>query len=736
MKKTGINMVPPLFCQTALAASLLLAFGNASAQVAAPTPDEVRQELYTPTSQVSVGLGHQSSDSRRFGTYRGIGETGTYGLLDLDLVKRDDTTGTWMKFLGKDLGLDSRELRFDHERQGDWSYFLQGSQMARKEPLLVNTGLDGISTANQTISAAAVKRNVDLQVEHNIYALGVRKFMAGGFDVRVSAKQDEANGDRMWGRGTTGATGGMEFMTEPVDRVTRQWEVVAGYADRKMQFSGGYSGSSYENNNPILRVAGGAAGFATAPAMSAFATPPSNHAHQLHLAGGYNLSETTRTSFKVSRSMAYQNEAFDPVFNAPIRLAGSPDSLNGKLATTLVFADLSMRPMDRVHLTGMLRFEDRDDQTPEAKYLTSIVNDSNGAGVSGLNKPRSLKQLKGTLEASYQFDDGYRLIGSLEQEDMKRNGPTGATSALTGANAAFNGVIPIRVAYREKTDETTQRIEFKRTMSETLNGGIALIHSKRGGSDYVTDTFRPIGTTSPINYSNQVNPLLWADRDRNKVRLTADWIPAEAWSFQLMAELAEDTYSGRNLGPRKGKSEFFSGDLNYKINDKWNLTSWLSQEKMEAKQSARSGANTTTVGNTAAVFWDTDIRDTSTAWGIGVKGKALRNLEVGADLSRSRDVAEHAQTLVGTTSTVVKPGDLPSFFYNQVSLKMFADYALQRNSGIRVNLAVDRRRTNDWTWLNWTYNPGAAATNDGTTVTNVPSENTTFVGVSYYYRWR
>ena len=92
-------------CRTVLAASLLLAFGSAGAQQAQPTPDELRQELYTPTSEVSVGLGHQSNDARRFGTYRGIGENGAYGLIDLNLVKRDDDTGTWMKFRGKDLGL-------------------------------------------------------------------------------------------------------------------------------------------------------------------------------------------------------------------------------------------------------------------------------------------------------------------------------------------------------------------------------------------------------------------------------------------------------------------------------------------------------------------------------------------------------------------------------------------------------------------------------------------------------
>ena len=718
MNKFSTSNGAPVFSPTVLAASLLLAFGSAGAQQVQPTPDELRQELFTPTSEVSVGLGHQSNDARRFGTYRGNGENGAYGLIDLNLVKRDDDTGTWMKFRGKDLGLDSREFRLDHERQGNWSYFFQASEMARKEPLIVNTGVQGLGTASQTVSALAVKRNVDLQMEHNIYALGVRKYMAGGFDIRLSAKQDDASGDRIFGERIIGNN--TNFLTEPIDRTTRQWEVVAGYADRKLQLSGGYSGSSYDTKNPVLTIRNLPT---TLTNTSYLALPPNNHSHQLHLAGGYNLSDTTRTSFKVSRTQAYQNEQFDSAI-APN--ASAPNSVNGKVSTSLVYTDVTMRPMDRLNLTGSLRVEDRDDETPELRYLfLTPATDHNaspgGAGISGFNKPRSLKQIKGGLEASYQLNDGYRVIGSLEREDMKRNGPTAPIGVTT--------VIPIRAGYRAKTDETTQRIEFKRTMSDVLNGGIALIHSKRGGSDYVNTTY--------TNNQNNVAGLIWADRSRNKVRLSADWIPAEQWSLQFLADFSEDTYSGRKYGPSKGTAQFLSGDLVYKINDNWNMTTWLSREKLEARQTSRASFNAVAaiVGPPAVatipaytVDWSADIRDTSTAIGIGVKGALRGNLRVGADLSGSYDVAEHGQTLVSTTGSNPNMTS-PGFFYRQASLKLFADYALERNSGIRVNLNVDRRRNNDWTWQNWTYS-------DGTSVKNVPYEKTTFVGISYYYRWR
>lgn len=685
MKKTGSNLAHAILRPSALTLALLLAHGGAWSQGAGASADEIRKDLYTPDNNLSIGLGYLSSDNRRFGQYLGLADEGTYLLFDLDLVRRDDTTGTWLKLKGNRLG-----LRFDHERQGDWSYFIQGSKLSRSEPLIVKTGLQGMGTGQQTVSAAAVKRDVDLKTEHTVYTLGARKFMLGGFDVRVSARQDEKTGDRMYGRGGAG----MEFLTEPIDHVTRQWEVVAGYADRKLQLSGGYSGSSYDNNIPVLGVTGGAAGFATAPAMNAFALPPSNNAHQLHLSGGYNWSDSSRSSFKLSRSVAYQNESFSPVFSP--RLAGSPASLNGKVATTLAFADLSLRPLERLNLSGALRYEDRDDQTPELQYISASGSSATSAGVTGFNKPRQLKQLKGTLEASYQLNEGYRLVGSLEREDLTRNGSRDK----------------IRIAYRENTDETTARVEIKRTMSDTFNGGLAYLRSERGGSDYVRDTY-----VNP-EVSNQLAALMWADRSRDKLRFTADWMPAEQWSLQFLADFSDDSYSGRILGPRQGSAQFVSGDANYRISDNWNLSTWLSRERTSARQSTGD-----------ATRWDADLRDTSTAWGLGLKGRLRADLHVGAELSSSLNVAESIMYKTSGAGTV---NSLPDYFYRQLSLKLSADYALARNSGIRVDLVVDHRNNNDWTWQNWVY----SAASDGTTVRNVAAENTAFIGISYRYRWR
>jgi hypothetical protein len=121
---------------------------------------------------------------------------------------------------------------------------------------------------------------------------------------------------------------------------------------------------------------------------------------------------------------------------------------------------------------------------------------------------------------------------------------------------------------------------------------------------------------------------MWADRSRDKLRLTTDWIPDEQWSVQFLADFSNDVYSGRNLGPRQGNTQFFSGDATYAISDKWSLTTWLSRESMLARQAQRSDqvvpSNSSALGYDPTrynILWEADLRNTTTAMGISLKSK-------------------------------------------------------------------------------------------------------------------
>lgn len=677
------------FRRRTLACALLLAFaqpGLAESDMQA-LDETLRQDLLTPDSRLSVGLGNLSGEHRRFGSYRGFDGDGIYALVDADLERRTNE-GTSLRFSGRNLGLDTRSLHLDGERQGSWRIGFDYRRMVRREPLTPLTGLTGVGTGTQTLNGTAI-RPLELELTRDVFAVGGRRYFAQDYSVRVSFRQEERGGDRLYGHSFP-----MDFLAEPIDRTMRSWELVAAKGGKNLQWTAGYAGSSFTNDIPGLTVIGG--GFPES------ALPPDNQAHQLNASLGYDFSPSTRATAKLSYEAATQNASFI--------VPGVQPSLNGKIVTTRLFTDLTTRLTDELDLVANLRYDNRDDKTPVVRYLTPAAPSAAPglftAGVTGFNVPRDLETLDGTLEASYRLATDLRLSGGIERQEITRQVPDTYR----------------RVAYRRKTDETTARVGILRMLSETLNGSVSYLHSERRGSEYIPDTYAAS--------SNQIHPMIWADRQRDKLRLTADWIPGEDWSVQGIGDISQDRYNGRNLGPRDGSATFVSLDASYTISFRWTLSAWVSQERSRAEQSTRTQLNNVVAGGegTENVIWDAQLQQTTTAFGITLRGRPLSQLALAAELSRSTDKAEHDLAQIGGTGTV-GPNSLPDYRYRATTLKLSGDYSIDRFSGVQVEIIADRRENNDWTWLGWTYS-------DGTTVTNPAEETAVFAGLRYRYRWR
>ena len=166
---------------SALAVALLAIYAPAQAA----DVDEVTEQS-KPESTVSAGFGYITDDNQRFGQYTNLRDQGGYGLLDLNLVNRNDDTVTWITFDGRNLGLDNRELRFEHTRQGDWGYFLDFSQTPRYEPYTVNTAVTGIGTPNLTIpTASTAGSDVQLKTKREAIGLCDNMYLLYHFDLQV-----------------------------------------------------------------------------------------------------------------------------------------------------------------------------------------------------------------------------------------------------------------------------------------------------------------------------------------------------------------------------------------------------------------------------------------------------------------------------------------------------------------------------------------------------------------------
>jgi hypothetical protein len=180
---------------------LPVGFGPAHAQeILAPSG------LNTAASAGSIGPGYTPDDGRRFGQYNGINERGFYGLLDFNVVNRDDATGTWLGIFGRNVGLPNRQLRFDHSRQGNWGYFLEYSEQPRYEPWQVTTAVSGIGTPNVTIpTTPTTGAETNLKTNREIFGVGFDKFLIGNRDLQVRYRNEDKDGSRIFARGGCGA---------------------------------------------------------------------------------------------------------------------------------------------------------------------------------------------------------------------------------------------------------------------------------------------------------------------------------------------------------------------------------------------------------------------------------------------------------------------------------------------------------------------------------------------------
>lgn len=696
-------------------------------------------ELIKPDSSVSVGIGNWSNDRHQQGIYDGMRDEGLYGLFDADINKRDDATGTWYKLKATNLGLDTQEIKGEYLRQGNVGVTVEYNRLSRDNPNTFNTNLQGIGTKTQIVSnaasAAAPKKTVKLGTTRESVGLGIYKNLAPGLDFNLSFKNEEKNGTRQWGRGSAA-----EFTVEPIDSSITQVEGTLSYTTKTFQLSGGYYGSWYENRNDLVTVFSGTSG--TSPTY--LSLPLDNQAHQLFLNGGYSFTPTTRATMKLSYTQATQNEHLPTKDIAGLSLASSPQNLKGETHTTLVQLGFTSRPIKDLSLVANLRYHNFDDVTPVSQFVRPAAGCS-AANQCVDNTPFSYKTITGKLEGTYRVADGYNLTAGVEERQQDREVPVSnsfGTGALAGADT--QRVVPMR----SQVDETTWRLELRRSMSETLNGSLAYLYSQRTGSSYLKVAGPGNSITNGIaapGPSNMINPINIVDRDRNKLRFALDWMPFESLSFQFNVEEGRDRYdhgNDRPYGLEEGKNRLYAFDVSYTLSEKWKFNAWYSFDQSQAKQS-NSRANNG--GATAVLRKDYDLQDTGNSVGFGVRGEATSRLKLGGDLQWSRNVSRYDQYLTRLSAGTIVPAnftsDLADIENKLIRLSLFSAYSLDKHSDVRIDFIHERWQTDDWSWMYangtpFVYGGLAAGHTDGTTVTANPRQTSTFVGLRYIYKFQ
>lgn len=723
------------FKMAILPAALAAMFGSAMAE------DDVA-ELVKPDASISLGVGNWFGDRQQQGIYDGMREGGTKGVADIDFTRRNDETGTWLKLNGSNLGLDTRELRFEVLRQGDIGGFAEYSKTPRDNPYTINTPLQGIGTTSLTVGTQVgsfAAQEVKLGTEREALRLGAFKNLMTGLDFKLDVKNEDKKGTRQWGWGSAAL-----FSVEPIDSTTRQLEAILQYAAKDLQLSGGYYGSWYTNHHSqVLEQLNGITGGTSASfnAITPMSLPLDNQAHELFLDGDYSFSPTTKGNIKLSHSRATQNETL-PSYglaapNAPF--AGAPSSLNGVIDTTLLQLGLSARPLPKLSLTANLRYNDVKDKTPAKQYIQTV---SGGTTTKVYNTPHSYETWSGKLEAAYQLPDRYKLIGGVDYVTQDRSTPGPSSTKTTAGVTTDTNYVP----FRSVLNETTYRMQLRRAMAEDFSGSVSYLRSDRNGSSYTA-------AAGTLPYSNQINPLHIADRSRDKWRLAADWTPANDLSLQFRVDQSKDEYpdNGRPYGLKDGDSTAYAVDGNYDISKRWKLAAWYSREKSSAREVSYRQAG----APVADAIKESRLSETSDGFGFNLRATATAKLEIGAGFEWFKSVSRYPQTVstveAGTAYPAGAVGPLPEIDSKLARFKLDAKYDLDKASALRFEFVHERWQTDDWSWnfangSPFTYFSGNQTCTgcsvtpvglvDGTRVTGSSTQTANFIGMRYIYKFQ
>lgn len=725
---------------------------GAPAAGAQASPNDALQRLISPDiTAVTIGAATVSGDNQErslFSQYRDWRDREALLRLDLDFVRREEATGTWLSMVARDLGLKTPEFRMRHERQGLWKLFVDFNSMVRNYPRTIHTGLDGAGSTNPVVSLLSAPgggHGLDLQTRRRGMTLGGETRLTPELSVDASFRIVTKEGARLFGRGfncpsayaaspvcSALAAGADQWalllLPEPTKSTTRQLEATLNYIGEDLVLAATYYGSFYKNdvgrlaptirgnlNDPLGNPMGSAAGSVAltdglrAILQQPIALAPDNLAHQLSMSGNYAVSPQTHATFHLAATHATQNEDF-----AAMGLGDAPagrTNLGGVLDTTLAQLGISTRPVRDLTLLADLRYENKQDKTPLDDY--GRVN-----GNTFTNGNYSLKTLKGKLEGTWRMPKGLRLKLGADHEILDRG-----DSTVTDSNGSISG-------FRNETRETGVRAELRKPFADGLAGSMQIARSERRGSSYLRPNALPLtGTTAlsdeAIYGRTAAFPVMFMDRTRDKLKLLTDWSPSAALSLQAALEGGRDRYAAPSeKGLRDTSFQLVSLDATLALGAAARLSAWYSWSAQTLHVSHLTG-------------YIADLKDRGHHAGIALNGSSGPRFAWGGDLLMGYSRNIYAQTTDALASAanrdfLAQSGGLPDVTYRHVRLKLFGSFNLDRQSRIRVDLVHDRTRLNEWTWG---YNGVPFTYSDNTTVSLQPNQRVTYLSATYTYRW-
>ena len=650
----------------AVAASALLA---PMAESATPDTSEWKCERCPFANgyqtDLTVGGTYVSDDAATIGDATGYDEKGGYANLDGDGLYA--TAAHRLSWRVEDLGLDSRVVEVEGASPGTFDYRLAYSQLPRHRFDTTSTiftrtsdnllALPSAWTFAGTTSGfsdlAASLFEEDIESERKTLQLGGRYLPTARFRLFADYQRQERDGSNILG-GSYFTNSSLlphrfDYQTDQVDAGIR-YDAERGYL--KLAYYGSFFDDKYDAarwENPFTSAPGAEQG--------ALAEAPDNDFQQLILTGSYRFATFgTQVSFSAATGRGKQNEKLLPYTTNP-NLVTAPlpvSALDADIDTTNLALTITSRPLPRARVKFAIRYDERDNQTPELAW-TRVIADSFTSGESELNVPYGYERLRTNLSVEYALSEDLRFSAGYDFTDFDRK---------------FQEV-------DEQTEDTGWgRVQWRANeyLDFSARGGIA----RREIDDY----------DETVAASLDQNPLLrkynLAYRYREFGELSISVAPPEgSMTVGAQASWADDSYSSSPLGLTDSEELRLAVDFGWSVSDKASVYLTGGYDDIDTQQRG-SGAF-------ATADWQASYSDEFASFGGGFRIAGIgEKVDLQVDYTRA----------IGTTGINVAggggPGQFPDLESTLDSLRVRLLYHWSEKLEAGLQLRYENFPTEDW----------------------------------------
>jgi MtrB/PioB family decaheme-associated outer membrane protein len=696
-----------------------------------------------------IGVGYVSDENFEFGEYNALDDDEAFVIGNLDFSGGEG--GSLWNLSVSDLGLDTREgsgtwrneawtitLEYDGQKQvknNTGRTPFRGGELL----LLPDAWVSGVNTSDFTALADSL-RDVDLEIERDIYRLGVSYRFNEALNVEGSVAYEEKEGHRDRGGATGGniSAGDAVIIPGRIDEENLEFELALNYNAGNLALSGSFFYNDFENQSDITQWQNPYSNFgpdvAYPEGFGGLGEAPDNEFYRGRLMGTWIISPTLRLQVDGSYGKTEQDQNYLPfTVNEALLADAAPlprDNLDGELETSTFDASLFWNPIRKLRLEGYFHGEERDFDVPRDGYQYVLGDAYAIPDESGrlYNTAHDYHVDTWGIEGSYPLPLKSKLWLTYEYEEVERD------------NAAVM-----------KADEDRYKLRYRLPILSNLNMRIEALYGDRNADEYVWDQSyyasldpeRINATPDSQRYLN--HPLLSqqhiATREQVEAKLDLDWQPIASWNLALNLLYRENDYDETDLGLTDEEFNSASFTASWVASDSLVLTAWSSYNEYETQQSGRAFRGGIEKNAFEVVpplpqasdpgrNWDTEVEDEVISVGLGVQWQVSDRLGLSADYSYMDTESEYDFANGGGEGLSDDP--LPSDYENEMHhLILEGAWHYRENMSIGLNYQYWNYDSDDWASV-------APDTIDKvlTLGAEPADEDLHYIGTSIIYRWQ